>query len=110
MKDIKDIVLEILERDYKARGNDEHLIAEVYKSLGLPTDLENIATLGKKRVSFGTITRWGRKWRACYPHLQPSKEIQELRDKQITKHKEIAKDSDMIIMKTTALLSQTPLF
>lgn len=76
LRDIQNIVLDILENDKKARSNDKYLIAKVLERKGLPTDIRLI----EDKVSFETITRARRLLQARNPELKASRTVQSLRD------------------------------
>lgn len=75
---IKEVVLEILTHDIKARGNDNYLILKVYEKFGWSTDLKDIAENGENH--FESIRRWRAKLQQTNPFLKPSKQIQLFRE------------------------------
>ena len=76
LRDIQNIVMDILQNDKKARSNDKYLIAKVLERKGLPTDIRLI----EDKVSFETITRARRLLQARNPELKANRTVQSLRD------------------------------
>lgn len=75
---IKDVVLEILQNDVKARNNDNYLIYQVFLKFGWSTDLRDIAEYSENR--FESIRRCRAKAQELNPYLRPSKQTQLFRD------------------------------
>lgn len=80
---IKEVVFDILQKDIKARGNDNYLILQVYKRFGWSTNLEDIAENGENH--FESIRRWRAKLQQANPFLKPVKQIQLFREEKQTK-------------------------
>lgn len=76
-KELKKVVITILEKSEKARANDNYLIYRTYRAMGWPTDLKDIAENAENR--FGTITRIRRKAQETNPMLLPKRQITKLR-------------------------------
>lgn len=74
---IREAVTKILEEDEKARGNTPYLIYRVYKQMGWPTDLEQIAKNPINR--FESISRARRKAQELNPMLMPEEKITQRR-------------------------------
>ena len=70
---IRDLVTEILEKDPKARGNDNYLIYRVFIIKGWDTDLAAIADTKENR--FESISRARRKAHELNPMLMPEDKI-----------------------------------
>ena len=70
---IKEVVLDILTKDVKARGNDNYLILKVYQHFGWSTDLAVIAQGTKNQ--FESISRARRKAQELNPMLMPEEKI-----------------------------------
>ena len=71
---IREVVTGILEKDERARGNDNYLIYKVFKQMGWPTSLEAIAentTINR----FESISRARRKAQEINPMLMPKDKI-----------------------------------
>lgn len=74
---IKEVVLDLLQKDIKCRNNDNYLIYQVYMRFGWKTDLKDIAENGNNH--FESIRRWRAKWQEINPMLRPSPKVEELR-------------------------------
>lgn len=80
---IKDVVLEILQKDIKARNNDNYLIYQVFLKFGWSTDLKDIAEIGENR--FESIRRYRAMIQKINPYLRPSEQVSLLRQEKETR-------------------------
>ena len=78
MKEIREVVYEILTQSEEARGNDNYLIYKVFQIMGWSTDLKDIANSRKNR--FETIRRYRQKIQETNPQLQADEFVMKRRD------------------------------
>jgi hypothetical protein len=86
MRKLEDIVLETLQKSVPSREDDFVLINEVYKRLGIYTDLLNFDYLTKHHIeldlpSYESITRARRKIVEARPDLKSAAEIRKAEEK-----------------------------
>lgn len=91
---IKDAIIQILKDNEQTRNNDTLLCSEVYKLLGYPTDLDELAKI-KNKPSLASIVRWRRKIQEYNPNLSAELEVIKFRDEQKLEYLEIARQSAM---------------
>lgn len=89
MKELQQVVIEILEQSEKARANDPYLIYRVFKKMGWSTDLKEIAKDGTNK--FDTISRYRRKAQETNPLLRPKKQVAKLRKAREKRFKDMAR-------------------
>lgn len=88
---IKNTVLMCLETSEMCRGSDFYLAMNVYRCLGLPTDIGELSKISEA-PSFETITRWRRRLQACYPDLRPDEWLMAHREEKKAEFQDIAAD------------------
>lgn len=93
---ITDTVLDILEDNLEARGDDFILIAEVYDRLrpelrGVPMDYALKHHKSYKLPSFSSIVRARRKLQVMYPDLEPDEDIKAIRKEEEQAYREYAR-------------------
>ena len=82
----RDVVLKILQEEELARSNDNYLILRVYETLGLPTDLRDIARTSTNK--FESIRRWRAKLQEINPYLRPRVQTSRRRKAMEEKYRE----------------------
>ena len=95
LKKLKDVVLEILQENKKARTDDFMLYANVLKKMRCPQNMPLkvflVTAKSMKMPIFESVTRCRRKIQQDHPELAVKK-ISELRNKNQQKYKEFAKE------------------
>ena len=71
--ELKETTLRVLQEVPATRGSDPLLVAEVYRRMGYPSDLFEIAKMGGE-FKFGSISRYRREAQAVNPLLVAEEE------------------------------------
>lgn len=84
---IQDLVQDILEKNIRARGNDNYLYREVCQRLncdvlGVPLGAVLVEFDRYNIPSIESVGRARRKLQAQYPELRPTKEVEQMRYEQ----------------------------
>lgn len=87
---VKEAVIKALVNNKRTRNNDTLLCAEVYRSMGYSTDLDDLSKQ-KNKPSLASIIRWRRKIQEYNPELCAEMVVQKYREKQKVEYLEIAR-------------------